>query len=74
MLRRGDVRRDARGPAQAWARAQEIVREDCPWIYLYFYKSFALHWNTVGNYRLTDFPYGMEKHLYHRPSAAGTAP
>ena len=55
---------------EAWARAQEIVREDCPWIYLYFYKSFALHWDTVGNYRLTDFPYGMEKYIHHQPPSS----
>ena len=51
----------------AWARAQDIIREDCPWIFLYFSKSFALHWDTVGNYRLTDFPYGMEKYIYFKP-------
>ncbi|MBQ4199895.1 MAG: hypothetical protein II649_08425 [Kiritimatiellae bacterium] len=48
----------------AWAKAQDIIREDCPWIFLYFSKSFSLVWNNVGNFHLTDFPYGIEKHLY----------
>lgn len=48
---------------KAWTRAQEIVREDCPWIFLYFPKAFSIMWDHVGNYRLTDFPYGTEKYL-----------
>ena len=47
----------------AWTRAQEIVREDCPWIFLYFPKAYSIIWDHVGNYRLTDFPYGTEKYL-----------
>ena len=46
-----------------WKTAQEIVREDCPWIFLYSPKSYSLMWNRVKNYIPTDFPYGMEKHL-----------
>ena len=47
----------------AWTRAQEIVREDCPWIFLYFPKAYSILWDHVGNYHLTDFPYGTEKYL-----------
>ena len=50
----------------AWARAQEIVREDCPWIFLHYPKACSVAWNHVGNYRLTDFPYGREKYLRAR--------
>jgi len=50
----------------AWTRAQEIVREDCPWIFLYFPKAFSILWDHVGNYHLTDFPYGTEKYLRRR--------
>ncbi len=46
-----------------WRRAQEIVREDCPWIFLHFPKAYALSWDRVGNYRPSDFPYGAEKYL-----------
>lgn len=53
-----DAARDA-----AWARAQEIVREDCPWIFLNFQKAYSLCWNRVLGYIPSDFPYGMEKHL-----------
>ena len=49
--------------AMDWGKAQEIVREDCPWIFLYSPKSYSLMWNRVGNYIPTDFPYGIEKHL-----------
>ena len=47
----------------AWARAQEIVREDCPWIYLHYLKAYTILWDHVGNYRLTDFPYGAERYF-----------
>ncbi len=47
-----------------WRKAQEIVREDCPWIFLNFPKSHALAWNRLRNYVPTDFPYGIEKHLW----------
>ena len=47
----------------AWTRAQEIVREDCPWIFFYYPKAYSIIWDHVGNYNLTDFPYGTEKYL-----------
>ena len=46
-----------------WKTAQEIVREDCPWIFLYSPKTYSLVWNRVENYIPTDFSYGIEKHL-----------
>ena len=49
--------------AMDWKTAQEIVREDCPWIFLHCPKSYSLMWNRVKNYVPTDFPYGIEKHL-----------
>ena len=49
--------------AMDWKKAQEIIREDCPWIFLYSPKSYSLMWNRVENYIPTDFPYGIEKHL-----------
>lgn len=48
----------------AWRKAQELVREDCPWIFLHFPKSYSLIWGRVKNFRPTDFPYGMEKHYW----------
>ena len=51
-----------------WKKAQEIVREDCPWIFLYSPKKYSLMWNRVENYFPTDFPYGMEKHLRVKPA------
>ena len=49
-----------------WRAAQEIVREDCPWIFLHFPKAYSLSWDHVGNYIPSDFPYGTEKHYYRK--------
>ena len=49
-----------------WRKAQEIVREDCPWIFLHFPKAYSLSWDHVGNYIPSDFPYGTEKHYFHK--------
>ena len=57
---------DPKARAEIWRRAQEIVREDCPWIFLHYPKAYSLAWDHVGNYRPTDFPYGTEKHLFPR--------
>lgn len=57
---------DAASRNAAWRKIQEIVNEDCPWIYLHYPKEYALAWDRVGNFHLTDFPYGSEKHLYRK--------
>ncbi len=49
-----------------WIRAQEIVREDCPWVFLHVPKACSLLRTRVEGYNPTDFPYGMEKHLRER--------
>lgn len=46
-----------------WLRAQEILCEDCPWIFTHYSKSYSLIRPRVGNYVPSDFPYGQEKHL-----------
>jgi len=45
-----------------WAECQEIVREDCPWVFTHVNKAYSLVRPTVRNYKPTDFPYGMEKY------------
>ena len=47
----------------AWQRVQEIVREDCPWIFLHYPKSYSITSPSVTGYTPTDFPYGMERYL-----------
>ena len=62
-----DAAMAAKTPAERdafWKKAQEIVREDCPWIFLNFPKAHALAWNRLKNYVPTDFPYGTEKYLW----------
>lgn len=43
-----------------WRRCQEILREDCPWIFTNFSKASALVHARVGGYVAGDFPYGEE--------------
>ena len=51
----------------AWRRAQEIVCEDCPWIFLHFPKAYTLTRASLQGYKPTDFPYCIEKHLRAAP-------
>ena len=44
-----------------WRRCQEIVREDCPWIFTHYPKSYSLVRHRVGNYVPGAFPYGNEQ-------------
>ena len=52
-----------------WAECQEIVREDCPWIFTHVPKSNSLVRPTVENYIPSDFPYGQEQYLRPGTSA-----
>ena len=45
-----------------YRRCQEIVREDCPWVFTHFNMSNTLVNRRVGNYRPSDFPHGGESH------------
>ena len=49
-----------------WARCQEIVQEDCPWVFTHVNKAYSLVRPAVKNYVPSDFPYGHEKH--YRPA------
>ena len=54
---------DAEARNVHWRRCQEIIREDCPWIFTHFPKLFTLVRPTVGNYKPSVFPYGEERHF-----------
>jgi len=45
-----------------WTKCQEIVREDCPWIFTNYNRAYSLTRSNVGNYVPTDFPYGVEQY------------
>ena len=45
-----------------WARCQEIVMEDCPWVFTHVNKAYSLVRPSVKNYVPSDFPYGAEKY------------
>ena len=44
-----------------WRKCQEIVREDCPWIFTHYPKTYSLMRQRVGNYIPGAFPYGNEQ-------------
>ena len=46
-----------------WRRCQEIVREDCPWIFTHYPKLHSLVHRRVGNYLPGAFPYGNEAYF-----------
>ena len=52
----------------AWLRAQEIVREECPWLVTGYPKSFVLLRTRVSGYCISDFPYGEEIHFRAKPA------
>ncbi len=62
--------RDSARRLACWRQAQEIIREDCPWIFLNHPKRYSLAWDDVGNYILSDFPYGMEKFYFLKEKGA----
>ena len=45
-----------------WRRCQEILREDCPWVFTHGTKSASLVRKRVQNYVPSDFPYGNERY------------
>ena len=54
---RTDLERNAH-----WLKCQEILQEDCPWVFTHVNKAYSLVRPTVRNYIPSDFPYGYEKY------------
>ena len=52
-----------------WKDCQRIVREDVPWLFTHFPKSYSLVRPTVGNYIPSAFPYGQEQYFINNGSA-----
>jgi len=50
-----------------WQAMQEILREDCPWVFLHYQTAYSLCNPRIHGYHLSDFPYGTEKYLRYRP-------
>lgn len=46
-----------------WRRCQEILREDCPCIFMSYKKGFMIARKGLGNFIPGDFIFGMERHL-----------
>ena len=49
-----------------YRRCQEILREDCPWIFTHYREDCKLTGPRVGNFVPSDFPYGAEEHFEAR--------
>ena len=61
---------DAEERRAHWRTCQEIVREDCPWVFTHFGKSSTLVRPRVGHYVPSAFPYGQEARLRLGQTAA----
>lgn len=57
---------DAAYAQEDWARCQEIVREDCPWVFTHFNVSSTLTGPRVGNYVPSVFSGGNERYYQVR--------
>ncbi|MBR2939837.1 MAG: hypothetical protein IKC14_00850 [Kiritimatiellae bacterium] len=55
-----------------WTKCQEILQEDCPWVFTHVNKAYTLVRPTVGNYIPSDFPYGHERHYERRELGTGS--
>ncbi len=45
-----------------YAGMEQIVREDCPWLFLHHSMTVVLRQSWLGNYKPHDFPMGMNKY------------
>ena len=52
---------DAAYEREDFATCQEIVREECPWVFTHFNMAYSLAGPNVNNYIPSDFPYGNER-------------
>ncbi len=50
---------------ELYGKMQEIVKDDCPWIFISHSTAVSLCGPAVKGYKPHDFPYGMEKYLRH---------
>lgn len=53
---------DERERLDLYGQMQRRVREDCPWVFLSHREEYALSHKWIENYRVHDFPYGMERY------------
>lgn len=45
-----------------YSRMEQIVKEDCPWLFLHHTLSVTLRHSRLGNYKPHDFPMGLNKY------------
>ncbi len=61
--------KDPKERLDCWRAAQEILREDCPWIFLNHPKRYSVAWDHLGNYIPSDFLYCNEKYYFRKETA-----
>ena len=59
---------DAAYERDDYIACQEILREDCPWVFTHYGKTCSLTGPKVGNFIPSDFPYGNEQYYTPVPS------
>lgn len=45
-----------------YARMEELVKQDCPWMFLHHSLTVSLRHDSLENYKIHDFPLGMVKY------------
>ncbi len=60
------VMADERERERVWHAVQRIVREECPWLFMHYRKTYTLSNRRVIGYSPTDFPYATEKYYRRR--------
>lgn len=63
LYRRAMAADDEDERLRLYGEMQEIVRQECPWIFMHYPRAYTLHHARVQGFQPHDFPYGMEKHL-----------
>lgn len=53
---------DAAYEAGDYLKCQEILQEDCPWVFAHYQREYSLVGPRVGNFIQSDFPYGNEQY------------
>jgi ABC-type transport system substrate-binding protein len=56
-----------------YARMEELVKEDCPWLFLHHSMTVSLRQPWLVNYKPHDFPFGMTKYYRIEPATPASA-
>lgn len=63
LYRQASTMQDTPERTALYQEMADIVKEDCPWIFMHFPVDYALTRDCIQNFIPSDFPYGMDKYL-----------